>query len=227
MTMIRSASLRTMLTLAALAVLHACASTSASRLPAPWSDLDLSAGKIPGSAAIDAGGMRIQGTMDLWGVADGGHLVWQRAPGDATLTACVASLDNPGAMIHAKASLCIRASLAPGATQVTFCTTAGDGTQFIYRDETDAKAKLLPAEAVGPAARVAKAHFPCWLRLVRHGTEIAAFESADGEAWTASGHIALDLGAEAVIGLSASSHKPEVVATAIFTHVAVAVPSTK
>jgi hypothetical protein len=226
MTLRRVTTMRLLLALVGLAVLHACAPATTARLPAPWAETDLSAGQRPGSAADDDGKMRIQGTMDVWGVADGGHLVWQRAAGDATLTACVASLDNPGAMIHAKASLSIRAALAPGAKQVTFCATAGDGTQFIYRDETNAKAKLLPAEGAGSASRVAKAHFPCWLRIVRHGTEISAFESADGETWTASGHITLDLGADAVIGLSASSHKPDVVATATFTDVVVATPAT-
>jgi hypothetical protein len=225
MSMRRNTTMRSLLALVALAVLHACAPTTTSTLPEPWQELDLCAGQRTGSADHDAGGMRIQGTMDVWGVADGGHLVWQRAPGDATLTACVASLDNPGAMIHAKASLCLRASLAPGARQVTFCATAGDGTQFIYRDETDAKAKLLPAEGTGSAARVAKAQFPCWLRIVRHGTEISAFESADGVAWTAYGHLTLDLGTDAVIGLSASSHKPDMVATATFTHVVAGAPA--
>jgi hypothetical protein len=225
MTMRRLTTMRPLLVLVGLAALHACAPATAARLPAPWAETDLSAGQLPGSAAYDAGGMRIQGTMDLWGIADGGHLVWQRAAGESTLTACVASLDNPGAMIHAKASLSIRASLAPGAKQVTFCVTAGDGTQFLYRDLTDAKAKLLPASVAGSAARVAKAHFPCWLRIVRQGTEISAFESSDGESWTASGQITLDLGADAVIGLSASSHKPDVLATATFTHIAIAVAS--
>jgi hypothetical protein len=223
----RRPMMRPLLVLAALAALHACAPATTARLPAPWVDLDLSAGQLPGSAAAADGGLRIQGTLDLWGSADGGHLVWQRAAGDATLTACVAALDNPGAMIHAKASLCIRASLAPGARQVTFCATAADGTQFIYRDETDAKAKLLPADVAAAAARVAKARFPCWLRLDRHGSEISAFESADGETWTAYGHLTLDLGAEAVIGLSASSHKPDAVATATFTHVQVTASATR
>jgi hypothetical protein len=126
-------------------------------------------------------------------------------------------------MIHAKASLSMRASLAPGARQVTFCVTAGDGTQFIYREESDAKAKLLPAaDAAGP---VAKAHFPCWLRLIRHGGEISAFASADGESWTASGHITLDLGTDAVLGLSASSHKPDTMTMATLTHVAITAPA--
>ncbi len=225
MTMRRYSTMRPLLALAALAALQACAPTSAARVPAPWRELDLSAGQLPGSAAAEGGALRISGTMDAWGSADGGHFVWQHAAGDAILTACVASLDNPGAMIHAKASLCLRASLAPGARQVTFCVTAGDGTQCIYRDETAAKSRLLPAAGAVPAGRVAKAHSPCWLRLVRHGAEISAFESSDGGSWTASGRITLDLGDEAVLGLAASSHKPDVVATATFTQVEIATPA--
>jgi hypothetical protein len=188
-------------------------------LPAPWKDQDIGAAKIPGKAGEAAGVFTVQGTMDIWGVADGSHLIWQPGHGDVELVARVTSMENPGGVNHAKASLCIRESLDPGARQVTLCVTPGDGTQFIYRKEANAKdVRIFPTpEAL--KAGVPKGQFPCWLKLVRHGNTFTGYESPDGEKWQVSAQIDLDLPPETVVGLATSSHKPDILTKAVFDHV--------
>jgi TolB protein len=188
-------------------------------LPAPWKHQDIGAAEVPGTAAHAAGVFTLHGTMDVWGTKDGSHIAWQPGHGDAELAARVTAMDNPGGAEHAKAILCIRESLAAGSRHVTLCVTPTDGTQFIYRDTTDGKSARIFANAEAQNTRVPKGQFPCWLKIVRHDKEFTGYESVDGETWQASGTITLDLAAETVIGLSASSHKTDILTQATFDHV--------
>ena len=188
-------------------------------LPAPWKHQDITAAKVPGTAEQTAGVFSLQGTLDIWGTADGSHLVWQPLRGDAELVARVAAMDNPGGVAHAKASLCIRESLAAGSRHVTMCVTPTDGTQFLYRDQADGKTTRILPDVAAQTTSVPKEQFPCWLKIVRRGEEFSGYESMDGQRWHCSGQIKLNLAADAVIGLAASSHKPDVLTKATFDHV--------
>jgi hypothetical protein len=130
-------------------------------------------------------------------------------------------MENPGGVAHAKAGLAIRESLDPSSREVTMCVTATDGTQFLYRDQTGAKTTRGATDEEAQKNSVPKGKFPCWLKLVRHGNEISGYESADGEKWQLSGKVTLDLPPDAVIGLTASSHKKDILTTATFAHVKV------
>ena len=194
-------------------------------LPTPWKQQDIGAAQIGKSAQVagaakHADGMfTLQGTMDVWGPEDGFHYVWQPVQGDVVFVARVTSMDNPGKVGHAKASLCLRESLDGGARCVTQCTTPGDGTQFTYREKTDAKAVRVFPDATNPAPSLPKGTFPCWLKLVRRGNEFTGYESADGEKWLLTGTIKLDLKADAFIGLTSSSHTKDTLTTSVFDHV--------
>lgn len=190
-------------------------------LPAPWKDKDIGDAKISGKAQEAAGVFTVQGSMDLWGTADGSHLVYQPCHGDAEIVARVVSMENPGGVNHAKASLCIRESLDAGSRQITLCTTATDGTQFICRKEANAKAIRIRVDPDAEKALLPKGQFPIWLKLVRRGKTFTGYESLDGEKWQMSGTVDLDLPADAVIGVAASSHKPDILTKAVFDHVSV------
>lgn len=105
-------------------------------LPPPWKQQDIGtaqdgqSAQIAGAAKHAAGVFTLQGTMDLWGPADGFHFVSQPVQGDFTLVARVVSMDNPGKVGHAKASLTLRESLDAGSRCITQCITFNDGTQF-------------------------------------------------------------------------------------------------
>ena len=81
-------------------------------LPAPWKHQDIGTAQVPGTAQHAAGVFTLQGTLDIWGNADGFHFAWQPCHGDAELVARVTVMENPGGVAHAKAGLCIRESLA-------------------------------------------------------------------------------------------------------------------
>jgi Tol biopolymer transport system component len=188
-------------------------------LPAPWRHQDIGAAQTPGTAEHAAGVFTLQGTMDIWDVADGCHIAWQAVHGDLELAARVTVMDNPGGVAHAKASLCIRESLDAGARHVTICVTPTDGTQLLYRDKTDGKTTRIFADAEAQKTCVPKGRFPCWLRITRRGNEFLGYESTDGETWRLSGRITLDLAAETVVGLAASSHRKDLLTKATFDQV--------
>ena len=193
-------------------------------LPAPWEHQDIGSAQVPGTVRYAAGIFILQGTMDLWGTNDGGHIAFQPWRGDVELVARVTTMDNPGGMAHAKASLCIRESLSAGSRHVTICITPTDGTQFIYRDRSNAKATRIFADADAQKSSVPKGQFPCWLKIVRRGNVFTGYESVDGEHWLPSEPVTLDLAADTVVGLAASSHKTNILTTATFDHVMLSHP---
>lgn len=165
-------------------------------LPSPWKHQDIGAAQMPGTAARAAGVFTLQGTMDLWGPADGCHFAWQPLHGDAELVACVTAMENPGGVAHAKASLCLRESLDAGSRHVTMCVTPTDGTQFLYREKADGVTVRIFPDAEAQKTSVPKGQFPCWLKIVRRGNEFSGYESVDGEKWELSGKITLALPAD-------------------------------
>lgn len=193
-------------------------------LPAPWQHQDIGPASVPGTATCSGNEFTVQGTMDIWGKADGCQLVWQLLVGDVELVARVVAMDNPGGVDHAKASLSIRESLAADSRQVTMCVTPADGTQFLYRDQTGGATVRIFADPATSQASVPKGQFPCWLKLVRRGEECSGYESVDGRNWQFAGRVKLELAAGAVIGLASSSHRTDVLGTATFDHVQLAPP---
>ncbi len=213
-----------MKTIAVLSFLVSTASSLLAQqsLPEPWKHQDIGPAQVPGTAEHTAGVFTLQGTMDIWGQADGCHLAWQALHGDGELVARVSAMENPGGAPHAKACLCIRESPDAGSRHATVCVTATDGTQFFYRDTPGGKTTGIAPGAEARKTSVPKGQFPCWLKIVRHGDEFSGFESVDGEKWELSGKFTLALAADTVIGLSASSHKPDILTKAVFDHVKLA-----
>ena len=196
-------------------------------IPIPWAHQDIGTAQIPGTAVHADGVFTVAGTNDSWGPADGPHIVWQKVTGDLEFVARVVSMDNPGKVAHAKASLTIRESLDAGARQVSICLTATDGAQFTYREKKDDKTvhpKIAKDAAKSP---VEKAVFPVWLKITRAGNEFIGFESADGKTWHKTDQIKLEIPADAIIGLTVSSHKADVLTTAKFDQVKLTVSPAK
>jgi hypothetical protein len=189
-------------------------------LPAPWKHQDLGTATVAGTAQHADGVFTLAGAKDIWANADGCQFMSQPAHGDFELIARVTAIDNPGGVLHAKASLCCRESLEPGARQITIALTASDGTQFLYREKADDKTTHYTS-ADAPKPVVPKGQFPAWLKLVRHANDFTGYESIDGETWVQTGTVTMDLPADTSIGLAASSHKPDVLTKDSFDHVKV------
>lgn len=231
----------TLLLVCTSALLHAA---DAPALPEPWKHQDIGSaqvgkpvppvpvekfgknglfgksGLLAGSATHADGVFTLRGTMDIWGPMDGGHFVWQPVKGDFVFIARVASMENPGKVAHAKAALCLRESLDGGSQRVAQSITPVDGTQFLYRETEGKTIRVLP-DAAASKPSVPKEKFPCWLKLVRQGNDFTGYESLDGETWWPTGTIKLDFKADALVGLSSSSHTTDSLTTSVFDHVTV------
>jgi hypothetical protein len=195
--------------------------------PAPWKHQDIGATQVAGTAKFADSVFTLQGTMDLWGPADGCHFVSQPWHGDVEVVARIVSMDNPGKVAHAKAGLCIRDSVDAGSRCVALCVTAGDGVQMTARDATDGKTARVRTETTTPGQSVAKATFPCWLKLVRRGGEFSGFESADGKTWWPTGRITLEFKDDTVAGFTSSSHTKDTLTTSVFDRVSVSAPKSE
>jgi hypothetical protein len=181
------------------------------RLPDGWESADVGTVGIAGSASEKDGTFAVSGAgADIWGTADGFHFAFRPLPGDGEIVARVAGLS--GTHAWTKAGVMIRGSTAPDAPHAFMLVSTGKGAAFQWRASSGA----ITQHASG-GARAA----PQWVRLVRAGTRINAYVSADGASWTLIGSEAFVMPAEALVGLAVTSHDTTALASAGFDGVAV------
>jgi len=151
---------------------------------------------------------------DIWGTADGFHVVWRKMSGDMTLDAN-AEFTGTGAMSHRKAALMIRQSLAPDSVYAD-AFVHGDGlTSLQFRPTADAMSQDVRVIAKSDVSG------PVHLRIERHGDQITVLAGKPGEASTSSPATAITLQDPVFVGLPVSSHNPAVAETVVFSHVSV------
>lgn len=174
-----------------------------------WVASDTGATGLPGSStyvpATDTWTLVGAGT-GVWGAADAFHGNGQEVSGDVVMVTRVASLT--GQDPWAQAGIMIRESTAAGSRHAFVCVTPGRGAGFFRRTTTDGAS----AYTAGSTA-----HAPRWLKLQRQGSLCTAWESADGQTWSAIGSATLVLGTTARIGLVVTSRAPAVPCIATFT----------
>ena len=170
-------------------------------------------------------------------VADTYELVWQTLDGNGAITARVKSLagliaeenmneaspsapEDPGLAEWAKAGLVVTSSTRAGAPYAAVMATGGHGVRFQYDYSHD---------FAGAPGAVSPTN-PRWLRLVRHGDAIAAYDSANGSSWHEIGSTVLtglpnmvDIGlfVTSPVTYALSSEGNTTQATARFDHVTV------
>jgi len=181
-------------------------------LPRPWTHEDIGGVAVKGSARLSGETFRISGTLDIWGKADGFHFVHQPLDGDGQVVARVTSVENTNE--HAKAGVMVRESTAADARHAAMVVTPVDGTQFLRRKEAGGlTANTNPLRNRGT--------LPCWVKLVRRGDTVQAFESLDGLDWVPAGTDTVPMGRKVLVGVVASSHQKDVTNTATIDHVRV------
>ncbi len=145
-------------------------------------------------------------------VADAYELAWRPLTGDGTITARITSFTGriwagpsdeapsirdtrPGLASWSKAGLLITPSARQGAAYAAVMATGGHGVRFQYDYTHDA-----PGLA-GPVSTGAR-----WLRLIRSGETITAYDSGDGTSWHRIGSARLNgLPRTVRVGLFATS----------------------
>jgi regulation of enolase protein 1 (concanavalin A-like superfamily) len=177
---------------------------SAQSLPAPWVDRDIGGPSIAGDATYSSPTFTITaGGSDIWGTSDQFHFVYQPITGDIDVRARVD--DVVPASVWSKAGVMIRASLNSGSAHGFALVSASKGLAFQRRRSSG-------AGSVSTGGEFASA--PRWVRLVRSGTLVTAYSSADGVSWTKIGSDTIQLGATAYVGIAATSHNQSVSTTA-------------
>ena len=135
----------------------------------------------------------------------------QTLSGNGEITARISKLDDTGAAT--RVGLMIRESLAPNSRQVFIGVNGDGGFQWLRRINTGGKTNKI-------SRKVKKSHQP-WLRLVRAGETITAFQSQDGKTWTKLGKSNLKLPKNCYVGLSVSSGDKAKLNTSKFSNVRV------
>jgi regulation of enolase protein 1 (concanavalin A-like superfamily) len=190
-------------------VLFACAHAAAAQttsLPAGWSDLDIGNPAAAGSAQSSNGTITVRGAgVGSGGSSDQFHFAFQQLAGDLDVRVRIESLDA----VHpwAEAGLMIRESLADDAKHAFVRVRAGGGLAFEWRDTTGGNTPRINGDGLG---------VPIWVRLVRQGSEFAAYSSPTGTAWTLIGTGTVAMGSTVYVGLAVASHDSNQTATADF-----------
>ncbi|MGH9142673.1 MAG: Ig-like domain-containing protein, partial [Vicinamibacterales bacterium] len=146
----------------------------------------------------------------IWGAADQFHFVYQQISGDVDIVARVDSV------LHAdpwsKAGVMIRSSLSAGAAHGFALVSAQKGVAFQWRAQSNGASSNLSG---GTAAA------PRWVRLIRDGSQLTAYSSADGSTWKTIGSASIALGTSAYVGFAVTSHTKTAATTAVLSQTAV------
>jgi regulation of enolase protein 1 (concanavalin A-like superfamily) len=180
-------------------------------LPAGWQTMDVGSVGIPGSATATNGTFTVQGGgADISGSADAFRFAYYQLPGNGTVVARVATVQNVN--IWTKAGVMIRQSLAAESSHASMFVTPGRGVAFQRRQS--AGATSLNTSVAGLVA-------PQWVKLERVGPMVTAFVSGNGTTWTPVGQDTIALTGAVWVGLAVTSHDVMRLATATIDKVSV------
>jgi hypothetical protein len=166
-------------------------------LPAGQQHADIGSPALAGDAAY------VQGThyvvaagRDIWDTSDQFHFIYQQVTGNVEIVGRVlgmASIDP-----WTKSGLMIRESLAANSKNAFALMTPGNGHAFQVRTETGGLTEYTNGGAGGA---------PGWLKLVRSGSVLQAYRSADGQTWTSIGADSIAMSGTVYVGIAVTSHK--------------------
>ncbi len=136
-----------------------------------WTSSDIGAVGAVGSLTEDHGTFIVSGAGADIGAATGDEFRWvrQNFTGDGEMIARVASIDFIST--DSKGGVMMRDSATTTSPYALVAVTPGSGVTFQYR-ATESTAAVTKATINGVAA-------PCWLRLVRAGSNFTAFYATD------------------------------------------------
>src|SRR5581483_2724568 len=192
--------------------------SSGGALPAGWTDQDIGAVGIAGSASFNNGTFTVAGSgADIWNAADQFNFASRPVTNDLTITARIAT--ESGIASFAKAGVMIRESTATNAVEVSVLLTPTNGVAMQVRPATGALSINLTGWISGPRP-------PSWVRLVRSGNTFTSFRSSDGVTWTQMASTNVTMAATAKAGLAVTSHDNAQLNTATFDNVSIATAQT-
>jgi TolB protein len=169
---------------------------------------------VKGSVEYDAstGEYRISGGGEnIWGATDAFQFAWKQISGDVAITADVRFLGT-GVIAHRKAALMIRQNLDAGSAYADVAVH-GDGlTSLQFRPAAGGATQEIKSDLKGPVR----------IRIERRGNSFTLLAAgAQGESLKPSGPATVVLQDPVYIGLAVSSHKADLLETAVFSNVKV------
>jgi len=177
-------------------------------LPTGWETADIGQVGVEGKATESGGTFTVKGAGDdIWGTADAFRYVYRALPGDGSIAARVATVQYVRAWT--KAGVMIRQSLTADSAQASMLVSAAKGLAFQRR---------LSRGGMSVNTGLAGAA-PRWVKLVRVGSVVTAYTSADGATWTKVGQDSLAMSGTVWVGLAVTSHDATTRATVTFDHV--------
>jgi len=175
--------------------------------PGTWSQADVGSVGLAGSNEASGNSITVRGAgADIWENVDAFRFVYRTLSGDCTVEAKVASLTNTNPW--AKAGVMIRESLAADARNVFALVTPAGGVGAQARLATGGNTTFNS----GPWGAAA----PYWVRLVRAGSRVAAYVSANGSAWMLVTTVDFATSAPVHVGFAVTSHDRTQLNTAVF-----------
>jgi hypothetical protein len=191
--------------------------TSSSPPPPPpgdWQSAKIGDG-LAGSWSVSGDVFTVSGSgSDVWGTSDSFRFVYRALDGDGEIVARVAGLQVTGETNPImKAGLMLRSSLAANAAY-----------SFVFitpRALVAAEGRSDAGENATRAATVYDRFIPQWLKLVRSGTTVTAYTSADRAFWIQVSTQTLAAGTSVYAGLAVCAHDATRVETAQFDYVSV------
>jgi regulation of enolase protein 1 (concanavalin A-like superfamily) len=185
-------------------------------LPTGWTDADIGAVGLAGSAGYNNGTFTVSGSgADIWNTGDQFNYAYQSVSGDTTVIARVVS--ENGTASYAKAGVMIRESLATNSVEASVLLTPTNGVAMEIRPTTGAASINVTGWITGVIP-------PQWVKLVRSGNTFTASYSADGSTWTQFASTNVTMNSSAIAGLAVTSHDNTSLNTATFDNVSISAP---
>jgi autotransporter-associated beta strand protein len=179
--------------------------------PGTWQTCDIGHAGNMGGVLTNASMITETGSgMDIGNNGDAFRFMYQTRNGDGILTARVTSqtASNPGA----KAGVMIRESLDSGARQAMMAITPSNNAAFVCRSAALGGSS---SKSFGTGLTL-----PYWVRLVRTGTNLSSYASADGTTWSPAGSTNFaGFNPNALWGLAVTAHNNNTNSTAVFDNV--------
>jgi fibronectin type 3 domain-containing protein len=178
-------------------------------LPTGWQSQDIGEPQLGGTSY--AGGvytLSASGTT-IFNSADVFRYAYETATGNFIYTARVSSVQN-NTTGNYEAGIMVRNTVDAGSAEVSIVTTENGGYSTYDRASTGA------ATSYGYGGGFST---PTWLRLMRVGSTVYLFISADGATWAPAGSFTASLNQELTVGLALTSESGSVQDVATFDNI--------
>ncbi len=164
-------------------------------LPVPWQSANVGIGQQPGSVTYNAGVFTQMGSGALGGNRDNFRFTYQMLSANGEISAKVSSMLGYGTWV--RAGVMIRDSLAQNSRHVFFGLTNATSYRVLSRTKGGARTTIKSNATFSGA--------DTWVRLVRSGSRIISYKSANGINWTYVATTKVNLNRDCYIGLVVAS----------------------